>query len=240
VGMLNTGRGYVSTPAGVVVNIATRDGLVSVDGTQATSFTINSDSPDATLATQAGLAELRTANGTAPVIPGATAGTTTVAPQQFIARLTTTGNQPITVNGASAATGANLVTGATIETPAGVSATINLGSLGEIEIEPGSELTLNFDHNANTVNVNVRRGCVRLRTNENVQGQIDTPDGKSTKTDSKNRKARACAAALATASDGGGLGAGAWTAILLGAGGAVVTAIILANRDDDEIVSPSR
>lgn len=240
VGSLNAGRGFVSIPAGVVVNIATKDGLVSVDGTQATSFTINSDSANSTLATQSGMAELRTSNGVAAVTPGATVGTNTVVtPQQFIARLTTTGNQPITVNGASAATGANLLTGATIETPAGVSATINLGSLGEIEIEAGSELTLDFDHQANTVRANVRRGCVRLRTNENVQGQIDTPDGKSTKTDSNNRRARACAAALASTSDGGGLGAGAWTAIILGAGGAIITAIIL-TRDDDTPVSPSR
>jgi hypothetical protein len=240
VGTLHAGQGFVSIPAGVVVNIATKDGLVAVDGTQATSFTLNSDSPSSTLATQTGVAELRTAEGIASVTPGATVNTTTVAPQQFIARLTTTGNQPITVNGASAASGANLLTGATIETPAGVSATINLGSLGEVEIEPGAELTLDFDHNANTIMVKVRRGCVRVRTNENVQGQIDTPDGKSTKTDSNNRKARACAAALASASDGGGLGTGAWTAILLGGGGAVVTAIILATRDDDTVVSPSR
>ena len=60
------------------------------------------------------------------------------APQQFIARLTTTGNQPITVNGASAASGASLLTGATIETPAGVSATIDLGALGTVELQPNT------------------------------------------------------------------------------------------------------
>ena len=41
------------------------------------------------------------------------------------------------------------------------------------------------------------------------------------------------------ASDGGGLGTGAWTAIILGGAGAIITAVIL-TRDDDEIVSPSR
>ena len=240
VGTLHAGRGYVTTPAGVFVNIATKDGLVSVDGTRATSFTINSEN-NTMVATETGLAELRTRDGIEEIGSGqnAVAGSF-VPPQQFIARLTTTGNQPITVNGASAASGANLLTGATIETPAGVGATINLGTLGELEIEPGSELTLEFDHNGNVVKVNLRRGCARLRTNENVNGQIDTPDGKTTKSDSKRRAAVCYLAGGSGAGDGGGLGAGAWTAILLGAGGAVIAAVILTRDDDDPIISPSR
>ncbi len=238
VGTLHAGRGYVSTPAGVFVNIATKDGLVSVDGTRATSFTITSEN-NTTVATESGFAQLRTRDGIEEIGTGqnAVAGSF-VPPQQFIARLTTTGNQPITVNGASAASGANLLTGATIETPAGVGATINLGTLGELEIEPGSELTLEFDHNGNVVKVNLRRGCSRLRTNENVNGEISTPDGKTTKSDSK-RRAAVCFA-LAAASDGGGLGTGAWTAIILGGAGAVITAIILTRDDDDVNISPSR
>ncbi|HYJ87069.1 MAG TPA: hypothetical protein VEW46_13495 [Pyrinomonadaceae bacterium] len=237
VGTLHAGQGYVTTPVGVFVNIATKDGLVSVDGTRATSFTINSEN-NTTVSTETGLAELRTRDGIEPISSGqnAVAGSF-VLPQQFIARLTTTGNQPITVNGASAASGANLLTGAIIETPAGVGATINLGTLGELEIEPGSELTLEFDHNGNVVKVNLRRGCGRLRTNENVNGEIVTPDGKTTKSDSK-RRAAVCFA-IATASDGGGLGTGAWTAIILGGAGAIITAVIL-TRDDDEVISPSR
>lgn len=241
VGSLHVGRGYVSTPAGVMVNIATKDGLVSVDGSRATSFTITSENVNTTVATESGLAELRTRDGIEEIGSGQNAVTGSfVPPQQFIARLTTTGGQPITINGASAASGANLLTGAVIETPAGVSATINLGSLGEIEIEPGSELTLEFDHTGNTVKVNLRRGCAKLRTNQNVSGQIDTPDGKSTKTDSNKRRAAACyAAAGSGASDGGGLGTGAWVAIGAAISGAVIAAIIL-TRDDDTVVSPSR
>jgi hypothetical protein len=240
VGTLHAGQGYVTTPVGVFVNIATKDGLVSVDGTRATSFTINSEN-NTKVSTETGLAELRTPNGIEAIGSGqnAVAGSF-VPPQQFIARLTTTGNQPITVNGASAASGANLLTGAIIETPAGVGATINLGTLGELEIEPGSELTLEFDHNGNVVKVNLRRGCSRLRTNENVNGEIATPDGKTTKSDSK-RRAAVCYAVTGTGvSDGGGLGTGAWTAIILGGAGAIITAVILTRDDDDEIISPSR
>ena len=239
VGTLHNGRGYLSTPIGVFVNIATKDGLVAVDGTKATSFTISSEIDNTRVTTETGLAELRTPESIEAVPSGKAAFAGTTAPQQLvIARLTTSGNQPITVNGASASTGANLVTGATIETPAGVGATINLGSLGELEIEPGSELTLEFDHSGNLVKVNLRRGCAKLKTKQNVNGQIDTPDGKSTKTDNNNRKAAACYLAAA-AGDGGGLGTGAWTAIILGAGGAIATAIIIATNDDD-VVSPSR
>lgn len=241
VGTLQSGRGYVSTPAGVFVNIATKDGLVSVDGSQATAFTVNSDSANTMLAAESGLAELRTAGGIEQVGAGQNAVGGGYVPQQLvIARITTSGNQPITVNGASVASGANLVTGAIIETPPGVAATINLGSLGEMEIEAGSELTLEFDHTGNVVKVNLRRGCARLRTSQNVSGQIDTPDGKSTKTDSNNRRAAACFLAVAAGSSGGGLGTGAWTGIILGAGGAVIAAVILAGRGADTPVSPSR
>ena len=55
---------------------------------------------------QVGLAE-RAANTAVPVQP------------QTVARLTTSNNQPIQVNGLSAATGASIVSGATLETGAG-------------------------------------------------------------------------------------------------------------------------
>jgi hypothetical protein len=236
VGSLHAGRGFVSTPAGVFVNIATKDGLVSVDGSRATSFTINSENVNTTVATETGLAELRTRDGIEEIGSGenALAGSF-VPPQQFIARLTTTGNQPITVNGASAASGANLLTGATIETPAGVGATINLGSLGELEIEPGSELTLEFDHNGNVVKVTLRRGCTRLRTNQNVNGQVDTPDGKSTKSDSRRRAAVCFLVGGSTASQGSGISP--WWWLLAIPAGVAVWQIV---DNGDEPISPSR
>ena len=239
VGTLHAGRGYVSTPAGVFVNIATKDGLVSVDGSRATSFTITSENVNTTVATEAVLAELRTRDGIEEIASGQNAVTGSfVPPQQFIARLTTTGNQPITVNGASAASGANLLTGATIETPAGVGATINLGSLGELEIEPGSELTLEFDHNGNVVKVNLRRGCTRLRTNQDVNGQVDTPDGKSTKSDDK-RRAAVCylAGGGTTVSQGSGISPWWW---LLAIPAGVVAVVLITNGDEETPVSPSR
>ena len=73
------------------------------------------------------------------------------APQRFIARLTTTGNQPITVNGNSASGGATILTGATIETPDQVSGSIDLGSAGVVEVQPGSKIQLDFDAQGNVL-----------------------------------------------------------------------------------------
>lgn len=156
-------------------------------------------------------------------------------PQQFIARLTTTNNQPITVNNASATTGASLLTGATIETPAAVSATIDLGALGTIELQPGSSIQLDFDDDGN-VRVKVLRGCVKMNKSGKGNGEIYTAEGASEKTNS-NRKAMAfCYAngglspsgsSAAAAGGGGGLSTEALIAIIAG-GGALVAGLIWA------------
>jgi hypothetical protein len=106
-------------------------------------------------------------------------------PQQFVARLATRGNQPITVNGASAASGATLLTGATIETPDQVGATINLGSLGTLEIAPNTKLTLDFDSSGN-VKVKLISGCVILKTKKGASGEVEVPTGSAGKSDKKS------------------------------------------------------
>ncbi len=58
-GLLDSGRARVSTPAGVSVSLTTKDGSVLVDGSQATSFTASTENGNTTVATEAGLAELR-------------------------------------------------------------------------------------------------------------------------------------------------------------------------------------
>jgi hypothetical protein len=92
-------------------------------------------------------------------------------PQQFIARLTTRNNQPITVNGNSAATGASIVTGATIETGADQSATVNLGPLGTLDIAPNTKLVLTFDENGN-MKATVLFGCAVLTAKKKTTGEV--------------------------------------------------------------------
>jgi hypothetical protein len=158
-------------------------------------------------------------------------------PQQFIARLSTTGNQPITVNGASAASGASLLTGATIETPAAVSATIDLGALGTIELQPGSSIQLDFDDNGN-VRVKVLRGCVVIKKSGPGQAEAYTAEGASEKTNSNRKGLGFCylngglnpigqAAAAAGGGAGTGIGTEALIAIIAG-GGALAAGLIWA------------
>ncbi|MGI8733236.1 MAG: hypothetical protein ACR2LM_08030 [Pyrinomonadaceae bacterium] len=76
-GMLDKGEANVSTLAGVSVNITTKDGVVVVDGSEATSFTVSTRRGNTILSTEAGLAELRAAGASRQVAAGenAVAGT---------------------------------------------------------------------------------------------------------------------------------------------------------------------
>jgi hypothetical protein len=158
-------------------------------------------------------------------------------PQQFIARLTTTGNQPITVNNASAASGASLLTGATIETPAAVSATIDLGALGTVEMQPNSSIQLDFDDSGN-VRVKVLRGCVVVKKNGPGEAEVYTAEGASEKTNSSRKGLGFCylngglnplqtAVATGGGAGGEGIGTAALVAIIAG-GGALAAGLIWA------------
>lgn len=119
---------------------------------------------------QVGLAEPN--NTTTPVL----------VPQQLVARLTTRNNQPILVNGLSANTGASILTGATIETGADQSATVNLGSLGTLDIAPNTKLVLTYDDQGNVKAVLVY-GCAILTAKKKTNGEIATEQGTAGKTD---------------------------------------------------------
>ena len=171
-----------------------------------------------------------------------------VVPQQFIARLTTTGNQPITVNGASAASGASLLTGATIETPDAVSATIDLGALGTVELQPNSSIQLDFDDSGN-VRVKVLRGCVVIKKKGPGEAEAYTAEGSSEKTNSNRKGMGFCylngglSPTGQTAAVGGGaagdhIATEALIAILAG-GGALVAGLIWAFHGGGGNPSPS-
>ena len=173
----------------------------------------------------------------------------TAIPQQFVARLTTRNNQPITVNGLSATTGASILTGATIETGADQSATVNLGPLGSLDIAPNTKLVLTYDDQRN-VKASIIYGCAILTAKKQTTGEIATEQGSAGKTDPAtggvldicfpqgatapmvNQGAAAAAgagasASTATAAVGGGglfgLGKAATIAIFAGIGAAALT-----------------
>lgn len=175
---------------------------------------------------------------------------------QFIARLTSTrGNQPILVNGLSAAPGASIVTGATIETLSDQTAEINLGSFGTVELGPNTQLRLEYDQDGNT-KVTLIRGCVILRNKKKSQGEVVTEQGSAAKNDkekggvsdvcfingqttvNQSAASNAISGVQTTASTGGGLSTGAIAAIVAGIGGGIAVAVVLAN-DDESRPNPS-
>lgn len=176
----------------------------------------------------------------------------TAIPQQFVARLTTRNNQPITVNGLSANTGASILTGATIETGADQSATVNLGPLGSLDIAPNTKLVLTYDEQGN-VKALIIFGCAILTAKKKTTGEVATEQGSAGKTDpaaggvleicfpqgaaaptvgqgvAAGAGAGAGAAAGAAAAGGGGLfglGVPATIAIFGGIGGAALTPLL--------------
>jgi len=58
-GLLDSGRARVATAVGVSVNLTTKDGAVVVDGSKATSFSVNTENGNTFVSTEAGIAELR-------------------------------------------------------------------------------------------------------------------------------------------------------------------------------------
>jgi hypothetical protein len=179
-------------------------------------------------------------------------------PQQYIARLRTSGNRPITVNNNAAATGASLVTGAMIETGADQSATIDIGDF-TLDIAPNTRLRLDYDDQGR-IKIFLISGCAIARSKGKTEAEIQTADnvtqGQTAKkrggaidicfingqaTVNQNAAANAGAGAgagAAAAGGGGGLSTGVIAAIVLaGVGGTIVT--IVAVSGDDEQVNPS-
>jgi len=76
-GLLENGTAHVSTLAGTSVNFTTKDGVVVVDGSQATSFTVKIVKGVTSLTTHSGLAKLQVGNTVKQVAAGesVTAGT---------------------------------------------------------------------------------------------------------------------------------------------------------------------
>ena len=148
-------------------------------------------------------------------------------PQRVItARVTTKNNQSITVNGNAVGTGGTILTGATIETPDQVSAVIDLGDAGIVEVQPGSKIQLDFDENGN-VHVKVIQGCALTQKKSNVlPGEMELyTDKASEKTDKNRNHVGGCILPNGQLGSlpGGGISGGELAGIILGGtGGAII------------------
>lgn len=131
-------------------------------------------------------------------------------------RLTTTGNNPVSVNGNAARTGETIFPGQRINTPSGTEATIELPGLGRVEIEPGSDVTLTFGEGR--ITVVVLSGCVEVVAERGVTGTIEAR-GRTLATDPSKRDEieicgdRAAGVIPAAGATAGGLGSGTATVL---------------------------
>ncbi|HEX7313481.1 MAG TPA: hypothetical protein VF297_06145 [Pyrinomonadaceae bacterium] len=162
----------------------------------------------------------------------------TAAPRQTQGRLTTTGDNPVVVNGNNARTGDTVFSGQQIRTPAGTTATVQLPGLGGVEIRPGSNVTLTFGDGQ--ISVVVISGCVRLSADAGVKGTVQS-NGRTRTTDDDDRVIDTCdnagAVPVGTASaTAGGLGTGASTALTVGLVGAfgLIANQLISDSDNPE------
>jgi hypothetical protein len=161
-------------------------------------------------------------------------------------KLKTRNNKPVTVNGHKAASGTTLMSGSTIQCPDKVGATIDLGSMGRVDIAPNSNLTVTFSQAV--VSVELRSGYVVLTTSKGISGTVNTVDGEVFRTDSaknssviaKTKGVSGPQTAASVGASNGGLSTGAAVGVA-GAGSAVVGgAAVKKSSDRGSEMSPDK
>ena len=154
--------------------------------------------------------------------------------------LNVTGSDAVLVNGEAARSGRTIFSSSTVTTPAGTSATLNLGHAGQIMVAGGSSVVVNFD--ADVINVDLAEGNITVlgaanNVNVNAAGKTySVAAGDSInaagKDDDDNKSKKRGAAWY-------------WFAIVFG--GAAAVAVLAATRDSEykfggstTVVSPNR
>lgn len=96
--------------------------------------------------------------------------------KMLLGRLIVPHHREILVNGHTAMSGEIIISGAHLQNPnAAIPATVDIGSIARLDIEPGTDLLLTFDQKS--VEVKVAAGNATLSTVEGVKGQVIMPDG---------------------------------------------------------------
>ena len=147
-------------------------------------------------------------------------------------RLRTSGNKPVVVNGNKVVTGTTVFSGAQIESPEKVGATIEIDSLGRIDMAPQTRLTLTFA--GGRIEVSLQSGYAVLTTEKGVAGSVNV-DGKTLTTDpSKQSSVEAKSAGSGEPRKAGIAGKGGVSAktvgVVAGAGAAAAGAAAAGSR----------
>lgn len=96
-------------------------------------------------------------------------------------KLTVFGNKPLLIDGNKVNSGNAIVSGSQLKSPKGVRATIELTSLGKVDLAPETDLTLTFSEGS--VAVYLRAGRVVLTTTKGVAGLVKTCETRIVRTD---------------------------------------------------------
>jgi hypothetical protein len=97
-------------------------------------------------------------------------GVASTGSKSLMGTLTTVGNKPVIVNGAVTPPGATIMSGSLVQTYQGIAASVILGSAARVDIAPSTLLTLDFSEAS--VEVQLKKGCVALTTNQGISGSI--------------------------------------------------------------------
>lgn len=150
----------------------------------------------------------------------------------LVGRLSLADQQTIFVNGNEARTGTSIFSGMRLQSPTGVSAAVQLGALGQISLEPNTDLTLDFS--TGHVAVSVAAGGATLTTNDGVEATLTGADGNVLKSNGTNAAVLSTNSAAAAAKMSGRRKALWW---ILGITAVVVITIVAVEISDDD--SPS-
>ena len=153
----------------------------------------------------------------------------------LMGKLRTSNNKLVLVNSNKARSGTTIISGARIQCPEKVGATVDLGSLGRLDIAANSDLTLAFA--TDEVKVQLRTGYVVLTTNKGITGTVKTSEGVVFGTDpskvssviAKMKGAEGPETGAPIGATGGGLGVGPTAGI--GAAAAAVLGGVASQSD---------
>lgn len=89
--------------------------------------------------------------------------------------LSTVNGKPILVNGIRVPSGTTITSGVRLHTPDAIGAAILIEGVGRVDVAPQTRFLLSFD--ADSIEVDLKKGCLILTTYTGVGGTVMTPGG---------------------------------------------------------------
>jgi hypothetical protein len=149
--------------------------------------------------------------------------------------VTGSSDKSVTVNGESAASGRTIFAASTITTPEGMTAILDLGKAGKIELAPNTTYSLNTD---GSLSGSLTAGSAKVLNSTNTVG-IKTLTGDVVSLNAGDMVTANSATAKKQTGAGGGADWWAW-ALIFGAAAAAILFFTLNNDSDGTQTSPVR